>query len=133
MRVGNVTTRPGRPMMACDPNSAMALTKASSVPDRTAGATSGSVIETAVRSLLAPRIWAASSYEASTDCSALEASRNTNGNVCITVTRTRPVMEKMLNVSHGRPATSRTSTLISPALGLNRYTKAIAVRNGGDR
>ncbi len=29
-------------------------------------------------------------------------------------------MEKTLKVSHGSPATSRMSTLISPALGLNR-------------
>ena len=75
MRVGKVTIRPGRPMIACEPNSAMALTKASSVPDRIAGATSGAVMVSAVRSLLAPRICAASSYDASTDSSALEASR----------------------------------------------------------
>ena len=29
-------------------------------------------------------------------------------------------MEKMLKVSQGRPSTSRMSTLISPAFGLNR-------------
>ena len=61
MRVGSVTMRPGSPMIACEPNSAMALTKASSVPERTAGATSGAVIENAVRSFEAPRICAASS------------------------------------------------------------------------
>ena len=61
MRVGSVTMRPGSPMIACEPNSAIALTNASSVPDRTAGATSGAVIENAVRSFEAPRICAASS------------------------------------------------------------------------
>ncbi len=120
MRVGSVTIRPGSPMMACDPNSAMALTKASSVPESTAGATSGAVIENAVRSFEAPRICAASSYDASTDCSALDASRYTNGNVCITVTSTSPGIVKMLKVSHGRPSTSRISTLLRPAFGLNR-------------
>jgi hypothetical protein len=48
-------------MIACEPKSAIALTKASSVPERTAGATNGAVIEKAVRNLLAPRICAASS------------------------------------------------------------------------
>ena len=62
-------------MIACEPNSASALTKASSVPDRIAGATSGAVIDSAVRSLPAPRICAASSYEASTESSALDANR----------------------------------------------------------
>ena len=38
----------------------------------------------------------------------------------MTVTSTSPGMEKMLNVSQGRPAVSRISTFISPALGLNR-------------
>jgi hypothetical protein len=61
MRVGKVTMRAGSPMIACEPNSAMALTKERSVPERIAGATSGAVIEMAVRSLLAPRICAASS------------------------------------------------------------------------
>jgi hypothetical protein len=42
-------------------------------------------------------------------------------------------MVKMLKVSQGRSSTSRKSLLISPALGPNRLTKAIAVRNGGDR
>ncbi len=56
----------------------------------TAGATSGAVIENAVRIFDAPRICAASSYDASTDCSALDASRYTNGKVCITVTSTSP-------------------------------------------
>ena len=125
--------RPGSPMIACDPNSAMAFTNASSVPDRIAGATSGAVIESAVRSRPAPRICAASSYDASTDCNALDASRNTNGNVCSTVTKTRPGMENTLNTSHGSPSTSRSNWFSSPALGLNRYTKAMAVRNGGDR
>ena len=61
MRVGSVMMRPGSPMIACEPNSAMALTKASNVPDRTAGATKGPVIAKAVRSFEAPRICAASS------------------------------------------------------------------------
>ena len=61
MRVGSVKMRAGRPMIACEPNRASALTNASSVPERIAGATSGAVIESAVRSLLAPRICAASS------------------------------------------------------------------------
>ena len=42
MRVGRVKTRPGRPMIACDPNSAIAFTKAIRAPESTAGATSGS-------------------------------------------------------------------------------------------
>ena len=37
-----------------------------------------------------------------------------------TVTSTSPDMVKMLKVSQGSPATSRISTLTSPALGLNR-------------
>jgi len=40
--------------------------------------------------------------------------------VCITVTMTSPVIEKMLKVSQGSPSTSRISTFISPALGLNK-------------
>ena len=75
MRVGSVKTRPGRPMMACEPKSAMALTNAISAPESTAGATSGPVIAVAVRQRPAPRIWADSSMDASTDSSALAASR----------------------------------------------------------
>ena len=107
-------------MIACEPNRVMAFTKASNVPDRIAGATSGAVTLSAVRSLLAPRICAASSYEASTDSKALEASRYTNGKVWSTVTNTSPGIEKMLKVRNGSPITSRTSTLIRPAFGLNR-------------
>jgi hypothetical protein len=36
-------------------------------------------------------------------------------------------MEKMLNVS-GTPSTSRIRRFTRPALGLNRFTKAMAVR-----
>ena len=38
----------------------------------------------------------------------------------MTVTSTSPGMEKTLNVSQGRPRTSRISTFIIPAFGLNR-------------
>ena len=81
MRVGSVNTRPGRPTMACEPKSAIAFTKAMSAPDSTAGATSGTVTDAAVRQRPAPRICADSSIDASTDPSALAASRYTNGNV----------------------------------------------------
>src|SRR5918994_6462482 len=101
MRVGSVNTRPGRPMIAWEPNSAIALTNAMSAPDSTAGATSGTVTVAAVFQRLAPRICADSSIDASTDSSALAASRDTNGNVCGTVTRTRPAIENTLNVSAG--------------------------------
>src|SRR5262245_37117814 len=49
MRVGSVKTRPGRPTIACEPKSAIAFTKATSAPERTAGATSGPVTASAVR------------------------------------------------------------------------------------
>src|SRR6185312_10634499 len=133
MRVDKVKMRPGRPMIACEPNSAIELTNAISVPDKIAGATSGAVIDNAVRHLLAPRISAASSYDASTDCSAVTASKYTKGNVCRTVTSTNPFIEKMLKVSQETPNASRIRWLMRPAFGLNRLTKAIAVRNGGDR
>ena len=48
-------------MIACEPNKAMAFTKARRTPDRIAGITSGVVITSAVRHLLAPKICAASS------------------------------------------------------------------------
>ena len=47
------------------------------------------------------------------------------------MTRTSPDIEKTLKVSHGAPRTSRMNRLTSPALGLNRYTNAMATRNGG--
>jgi hypothetical protein len=75
MRVGSVKTRPGRPTIACEPKSAIAFTKATSAPERIAGATSGPVTARAVRHRPAPRIWADSSIDASTDSSALAASR----------------------------------------------------------
>src|SRR5688572_30480203 len=131
MRVGSVNTRPGRPMIACEPKSAIAFTKAMSAPDRMAGATSGSVTAVAVRQLEAPRICADSSMEASTDSSALAASRYTKGKVWMTVTSTRPDIENTLKVRAGTPSTSRRKRLTSPALGLKRFTKAMAVRYGG--
>jgi hypothetical protein len=94
-------------MIAWEPKSAMAFTNAMSAPDRMAGATSGSVTADAVRQRPAPRICADSSIEASTDSSALAASRYTNGKVWMTVTTTRPDIEKTLNVSAGSPTTSR--------------------------
>ena len=69
--------------------------------------------------------------DASTDSSALAASRYTKGNVWGTVTRTSPAIEKTLKVSPGAPSTSRTKRLTRPALGLKRLTNAIAVRKGG--
>ena len=52
----------------------MAFTKAIS-PERIAGATRGPVTALTVRQRLAPRIWADSSSDASTDSSALAARR----------------------------------------------------------
>jgi hypothetical protein len=62
-------------MMAWEPNRAMAFTKATRAPDRTAGATRGAVMVRAVRQRPDPRIRADSSSEASTDSSALAARR----------------------------------------------------------
>ena len=56
MRVGSVKMRAGIPTIACEPKSAMALTKAMSAPERIDGATSGKVMESAVLSRPAPRI-----------------------------------------------------------------------------
>src|SRR5687768_6097939 len=120
-------------MITCEPNSAIAFTNATSAPESTAGATSGAVTASAVRHRPAPRICADSSIEASTDSSALAAKRYTNGKVCGTVTSTRPAIENTLNVSAGAPSTSRTNAFTRPALGLKRFTNAIAVRNGGVR
>ena len=43
------------------PNSPMVITKASTAPDKMAGATNGRVIVVAVRNRLRPETWAASS------------------------------------------------------------------------
>ena len=87
----------------------------------------------AVRQRPAPRIWADSSIDPSTDSSALAASRYTKGNVWSAVTTTSPDIEKMLKVRPGIPSASRTKRLTRPALGLKRLTNAIAVKYGGVR